>query len=464
MNVLKKIYTLLFLLGWFFFPFNDFEGVAAFGEYKSEAGAYFFIIGFLVFTFDFFAKQKISIPYRNEIFKVLLVFLAWCFITVIINYSGVSESYFKHTSGVYRFIRQYISLLIPSFILLIYFWNVILDWNIAKVLYKIRKVLLLCLVFVAVYGFFETLIVVFNINAVRPILDLFDYFPFVGVNFVPGERISSVTFESPSLGNYLITVAGWMFSYILTEKSKYRFIPTIIVLLLTFFSGSRAALIVITLQFAILVYVLYRMKAYRQVVQRGVQYTILVSALLLIINGPKIIKSFDEKIESLNFSDNLTKSVSNQTRFGMQYASIQVFKEHPIAGVGFGQETYYKRFHYPAWAKKNNWEFKGMYENKNFLSFPSSYNMYTRLLAEIGLVGFFIFLWIIYLGISKSKKVWRLATTDEEKHLSLILIISFVGLAINWFQTDFFRQYGFWLCLVILMKLMHTLREKGKIV
>jgi O-antigen ligase len=139
----------------------------------------------------------------------------------------------------------------------------------------------------------------------------------------------------------------------------------------------------------------------------------------------------------------------------MQYASLQVFKEHPLIGVGFGQETYYKRFYYPAWAKKNNWEFKVMYENKNFKSFPTAYNLYTRLLAETGIIGVFIFVTLIYLCISKSKVLWKNGIS-EEKWLGLILLISFTGLGLNWLQTDFFRQHGFWLCMVILIKILHT--------
>ena len=140
----------------------------------------------------------------------------------------------------------------------------------------------------------------------------------------------------------------------------------------------------------------------------------------------------------------------------MQYASIQVFKEHPIVGVGFGQETYYKRFHYPLWATKDNFEFTLHYENKNERSFPTSYNIYTRLLAETGIIGVLIFGYFIYLCISNARSVWK-NSQDEKKILSFILMLSFIGFSLNWLQTDFFRQYGYWLCMVILIKLMtHT--------
>ena len=171
--------------------------------------------------------------------------------------------------------------------------------------------------------------------------------------------------------------------------------------------------------------------------------------------GDKIVKSTEKKIDSLNFSKNLKNNISNQSRFGMQYASLQVFKENPIIGVGFGQETYHKRYHYPKWATRNNWEFKYVYQNNSIKSFPTAYNIYTRLLAEIGLIGFFIFLGLIFFSIQKSFFLFK-NSQNENKVLAFITMISFVGLSLNWMQTDFFRQHGFWLCLVILIKISYT--------
>lgn len=456
---IRKIYVTLFLIGWFFFPFNDFEGFEPLGEFKNEAGAYFFLAGFVFFGIESFYRGKISIPYNSKIFKVLMLFLLWCIVTIALNFTSVSESYFKHTSGVYRFIRQFVSLLISTFFFLLYFWNVVARWSVSDILFKIRRVLLYCMIFAFSYGVLETAIVYFNVGAARPILDLFDYFPFLDVNFPPGGRISSIAYESPSLGNYLIAVSGWMFSYILTEKGNpYKFLPTLMVLFLTFFSGSRTAMVTVGLQAAILFGIMYAMPQYRRTVTVGFGYIAIVAALMLALNGNNIVRSVDEKIKTLNFSQNLKKNVSNQSRFGMQYASLQVFKEHPIVGVGFGQEAYYTRFHYPGWAKKDNWEFKLMYLNKNFKSFPTAYNLYTRLLAETGIIGVLIWCFMIYLCIKNAINIFKRSVGDR-KWLGFILIVSFVGMSVNWLQTDFFRQYAFWLCFVILLRLLDATQE-----
>ena len=178
----------------------------------------------------------------------------------------------------------------------------------------------------------------------------------------------------------------------------------------------------------------------------------LLSILAVLSKDNKAIKDISKKIESLDFVGNLTKNVSNQSRFGIQYSSIQVFKSNPIVGVGFGQQSFTGRHLYPSWATKNNWEFEQIYQNSKERSFPPGYNLYTRLLAETGIIGFFIFLFLIYTTFKQTKRLIR-GDDYETKTVGVILLITFIGLYINWLQIDTFRVYVFWLSLCILMKL-----------
>lgn len=457
---LKKINEYLLLTGLFFFSFNDYEGIPILGEFKKEAGAIFFLLGFIMLMVESYFTKKISIPYKSPIFKTLLIFIVWCFITTFLNLPSVSNNYFKHTSGINRFIRQYFSLIISTIIFFLFYWNVLIKMTTRDILFKIRKAFFLSLIVASIYGFLETGVVYFGIHFLTPILKLFDYFPFLEVVLDPGGtgRISSICYEPPFLAIYLISIAGWMFSYILTEKGILKFIPTIVVLLLTFFSGSRTGLLVVFFQFFIFLTILYKYKKYRKYIGfASISLSVLFS-IVLIINGEKIIKAISEKAESLNFSHNLTKSISNQSRFGMQYATLQVFKENPIIGVGFGQQTYSARLHYPGWATRDNYEFKLYYNNPSEPSFPPAYNLYTRLLAETGLIGILILFLILFLILSQTRSLIK-KTIDEEQILSYILLISFSGLFINWLQIDTLRMYCVWLCIAILIKLQ---RQKAK--
>jgi hypothetical protein len=450
---LKEIYISLFLLGIFFIPFNSFMGIKGLGEFKREPGSYFLLLGFLVVAIDSLMKRRIQLPYKSYIFQLLMVFMLLCLLSVVFNISTISGYYFKKTTGISRFIRQFFALSLSTLVFFSLYWNVMVNFKPTEILYKVRKVFLYSFIAVSVYGFFEILYQVFGFHPAYFILRLFDYFPFTEYDSDAKHRISSVCFEPPALATFLITVAGWMFSYIITHKSVLKYIPATIVILLTYFSGSRTALVVVFFQlFVFLVIVLSRKQKIYTVIY--IVFGILFfSGFVVLTKGDKIIRDVENKIESLDIKGNLKNNVSNQSRLGIQYANLVVFTKHPIFGVGFGQQAYEAMYYYPFWAKQNNWEFKGMYLNKSDPMFPPGYNVYVRLLAETGIIGFLFFVYFLYVIISRTKRIIKRNYSSHEKTLALILLVTFVGFIVNWLQLDTFRMYGFWLCLAILIKL-----------
>lgn len=449
---LQKISKYLFLLGLFFIPFNSFEGVDSLGEFRNESAAYFFIIGFLLMLIIAVIRKQLYLPYMNILFQMLILFIAWCFLATVFNIPTVVENYFKHTGGINRFIRQYFSLIISSIFLFLFYWSVIRRMEAKQILLVVRKVFLLSLGFVSVYAVFEILISIFDRTEFISVLRLFNYFPFLEV-VLHQDRISSVSYEPPFFAIYLITIAGWMFSYILTSSGVKRFLPMLLILILTFFSGSRTALVVVSFQLLIFFFFLLLHNKFRKYILLFLGGSIIVLTVLFTFNSEKVMAAVIEKMDSLNFKENLTESVSNKSRLGIQVASLHVVKQHPIIGVGFGQQAYHNRFHYPHWATHNNYEFDLMYKNQDVLSFPPGYNIYIRILTETGIVGLSILLCLI---ISIFYIVYKLymKTTAESKVLSLVLFISFSGMCLNWLQIDTFRLYSFWICLGILIRMM----------
>ena len=144
-------------------------------------------------------------------------FFLWALLSTALNTETVSQYYFKQTSGTTRFIRQFLSLIIAAFILPITFYNSFLNINSKRLIYSIRKVIYYSFVIVIIYSLIEILIVKFNmINLKKPLLNIFDYFPFVEAKTdLRLKRISSVTFEPPALGTYLITIFSWNNSKVL---------------------------------------------------------------------------------------------------------------------------------------------------------------------------------------------------------------------------------------------------------
>ncbi len=433
----------LILIGIFFLPFNSWNGISVLGEYYRDSCVLFFLLAFFILLF----KKKIKLPLHSPIFYSLIVFLVWVAATTALNFETVTDNYFKQTSGVIRFLRQYFSLILAAFILPITFYNSFLNIDSKRIIYLIRKAIYYSFVIVIVYAIIEVLVVKFNlINLKKPVLNLFDYFPFVEAKTdLRLKRISSVTFEPPALGTYLITIFAWMCSYIITSKNYFRFLPALLVIVLAFISGSRAAFFIIVVQAFIFVFAISQSFQYNKIFSK----IVLISAVAITIGflafAPKILNYVDNEIQSFKLNDN-DHSLSNKSRFGIQYAMYKVFLDNPVIGAGYGQQAFEARSKYPPWAKRNNWEFRLKYLNQNNKRFPPGYNLYLRLAAETGALGLLSFL-LFMCFIS----IWCYNNLFKQKNLlAIIVFVSMAGFMLNWLKMDTFRIYGFWICLALI--------------
>ena len=440
---IKNLIIPALLLGIFFIPFNSWSGIGFLGEYYRDSCFLFFSFAFVLVLF----KRRINIPVKNLIFQFLILFILWSILATLFNAHNIADYYFKQTSGLSRFINQFGSLIIASIIIPLTFYNGFKWININKTFRLIRRVVLASLIIVLIYSIIEILIVKFDmVNLKKPILNLFDYFPFTEAKTdMRLRRISSVTFEPPALGTYLLSIAGWMFSYILTEKKNFKYLPTVIVLFLGFMSGSRAAFFAIIIQFIIASIIFLKNKKLTRNIYRIIIGFSTASILTITYFSEPIYNYIKKEINSFKLDDS-THSLSNKSRFGIQQAMFYVFLENPISGTGYGLQAFESRKKYPTWAKKNNWEFRLKYLNQNDKRFPPGYNMYLRILSETGLVGFLFFglmLLQIFLWCFNNLK-------SENSTIAFIILISMIGFSLNWLKMDSFRIYFFWLCLALI--------------
>jgi O-antigen ligase len=316
----------------------------------------------------------------------------------------------------------------------------------------------------AIYAVFELLVVKFGIVGMKDILSLFNYFPFTEVNIdTTTKRLSSVTFESPALATYLLSISGWMFSYVLTEKGIKRFFPISVTILLCFLSGSRAGLFIIVLQS--LVFVLYTIKdkKFNKLFIDILGVSIIVILFSLLFFAKPIYEYTSSKFLSFKTTDDV-HAISNKSRFGIQLAMLDVFLDNPIKGTGYGLQAFESKERYPDWAVEGNWEFRLKYLNENYKSFPPGYNLYLRILAETGIIGFAIFLiFILIILLWCYNKAFK--RQGYQTIIPLVITISMVGFLINWFKMDTFRIYFFWLCLslIILLQKQEKRNDKDKL-
>lgn len=442
----NKTLIYLFIAGLFFVPFSSGFRLSFLGEFRNDSNVVFLLLGVL-FLGLYAVRHSFRFPDTNLTYQFFLFFLFYILIGLLINFPSISTNFFKQTSGISRFVRQFFSLVLSSVFFFTFFYNAIGSVGKHKILNLIRTTFLVSLIVVSTYSFLEFLILRAGLTQLKVLLNLFDYIPFVDVSLdMQNRRLSSITYEPPALAMYLITVAGWMFSYILTDTGIKKYIPAILVLILSVASGSRTSLVVILFQFVLFISQIFRLKRYHRLVLRFLKMTI-ASILILSVVNYKAIKEFvDEKSDSLDFT-NTKDNVSNQSRLGIQYTSLLIYKENPFFGVGYGQQAFHAEHKYPYWAVKNNWEFELKYLNEKVKSFPPGYNLYTRILAETGIVGLLLFFCFLISFFYQAKELKK---ESKNRIMSIIIIVSMGGFVLNWLQIDSFRMYGVWLCLALL--------------
>lgn len=455
---LKRSYQILFILGLFFIPFNSNvpKWLGFLGEFSTDSSPLFFLISFLLLLTHQVLIGKIYFPFSSNIYRFFLLFFGVLFLSVLMNLPNVWNYYFKQTSGIERFIRQIISILFSGFIFFYVFINVCRDYGVIGFFKLVRKIFYISFIFVFTCGLLEYFIVTYNLTQLIPIIRVYNLLPFVKIKlFFDLQRISSLTFEPPALGTYLITISGFMFSYILTSTKRSRVLPFLLVLVLAVISKSRTALVVVIVQSLIGVACAYYMYFdFRKTMNRVLIYGSIVTLGFGVFFKDSIYNSVSEKIQMLDFTRMNNKlddnSISNKSRLGIQLAMLETYKKYPVFGTGWGQQAFESHRHYPRWAMNNNYEFPTKYLNQKNKSFPPGYNLYLRILTETGIVGLLAFLLFLTIVFLTTFRLYKL--NEKYKYIAVALLITFVGMSLNWFQIDSLRLYGFWFSLAILIR------------
>jgi O-antigen ligase len=87
-------------------------------------------------------------------------------------------------------------------------------------------------------------------------------------------------------------------------------------------------------------------------------------------------------------------------RLGYAVAGWEIYTEHPLTGIGLGASGMQIYDHIPDWADPLASEISGQLTTKSWV-YPNPKNLYIRLLAETGLIGFTLYLlfWLSILGL-----------------------------------------------------------------
>ncbi len=281
------------------------------------------------------------------------------------------------------------------------------------------------------------------------------------------NRISGMAYEPAWLAGEIATIyLPWLFASLLTRWRVTRFkwfepvliLCAVLILLATFSRGGlaiAAATIILTLLFAGGEYIRiawnWLIKGFREV--KGI---ILRTALILVVVvsvlGAGMFLARKNYISRL-WNNNATSIpdflIQNSAGARAAYivGALGAYRDHPWTGVGLGADGFYIYQNLPDWVLTYVPEIASQLSPTSSL-YPNAKNLYVRLLAETGLIGFILFLAFqlfilgdIVAALRRRTNLWR--------YLGIAALSSWLGIIFYNMTQDSFATPLIWLNLGI---------------
>ena len=303
-----------------------------------------------IYFLFFSIKNKQFYIYDNKYFKFFLLFWLTCIIS-----SLLSDSILYSLKSSFFYIR------IAIFALLI-----------GYLIEKHKKIL---------DYFYFSFLITFTCVIIDGIFQYYNGFNLLGQEMWGiGSRVSSFFGDQLILGSYLVRLSPLCIGLFFLRKNKfnweYYFFPLFLVFvsILIFMSGGRASLFYLLLISIFLILFLHKYKFIRI----GILVATLICVSLLLHNNPKLQERYIKNpIQSMGFNSSKIY-IFTPSHDSLIKTSLNMFLDKPL--IGHGPKL-----------------FRFKCKDKNYATgiFPCAthpHNFYIQLLAETGLIGFFLYL------------------------------------------------------------------------
>jgi O-antigen ligase len=279
------------------------------------------------------------------------------------------------------------------------------------------------------------------LTAVAGLVGLYGCFQWVTAAPVPASwcdasegacrRAFSIVQSPNVLGSYMVLMAPIAMALAIRDKSRMRYVWALIALVLLaalVFTGSRGAWLAFAGSIGLLV----------MLVDRRLFIAFLAAAVLAAVFVPQISSRFEHL-----FSAEYIEKSSNDGRIARWLNSYDLMRHEPVLGMGLGR-------------------YGGAVGQRNFGTiYVDSY--YFKTLAEMGLLGLTVYLWLMAALFRSGFRIWR-AERGGQFFLYGGVLAGLLGVILhnaveNIFEVPFMNTY-FWLLAGLLLSLPY-LREKG---
>lgn len=444
--MLQRAHEYLLILTILLLPFVTSLNVNAFGGVGREGSFYPLFLGVLLWTSSsVFFRWKIYIP-SSWSFIALLLFLAVTVLSGIVNIDSLAYVVFQGVAGPQRYLLQ-IGALGFYFVSALYMYQVFLRANRDSLQFFSHYLLISC-IFSLVYSSLEVIVLFGGEGAFQLLSAVDSIFRNTEQDAFYG-RIRSLTSEASYFGMYSAIVFPWLLSLFIEYKGWKRVFAAfflgyfLLINILTFSRTSYAVLCIegILYMFFFRAYILHYWKQF------------LVASVFFLATGMYVFATFMNELSLLDIwaiFDSLLgggdgiREGSNMARYGSAAAAFGIFFHYPILGVGFGSYGFYAADYYPLWAQGSveilNW-------SQNVIGgvWPPVHNLYARLLAETGVIGFLS--WISFCMLLLREECVLLKRQVDSVKITYWrnLVITTVGVLACGFNVDGFRLFAMWL-------------------
>ncbi len=136
-------------------------------------------------------------------------------------------------------------------------------------------------------------------------------------------------------------------------------------------------------------------------------------------------------------------------RLAYAWAGWAIFEQHPWTGVGLGATGLYFYQALPDWSRFNITEIAQLLSPEN-ITYPNTKNLYIRLLAETGIVGFWLFISFYLLVLGKVLTLLR-SQRKELVFLGAASLLAWFAIVALGFTQDSLAMPNMWISIGILL-------------
>jgi len=173
---------------------------------------------------------------------------------------------------------------------------------------------------------------------------------------------------------------------------------------------------------------------------RGALIGLAVALLVMCLNQKRMIVFFLFALVLIVSLPNVTHRIAqrgfNDPRIKIYHLFMEVCKDHPLIGVGFGRQTYTNP--HLVDLKKYNENLPIEYRMKPNWIYNCPHNAYLDIAVRTGIIGLMFFLTIPALTLSMLWKTWENARSNDYRSWVVCLLAGFLSIMIQAVFIDFY--------------------------